>query len=389
MSGAAEPVIWESVRADAYHDYVVKLVLFADLHLDAPFAWLGGSQLAARRRRQALRDTLRNIVALTREVEADALLCAGDLYEQARFSADTGAFLEQVFTELDPLPVYMAPGNHDWYASDSLYRQIRWSPNVHIFTEDKLTPLELKDGITLWGAAHLAPARTLGFLDDFQVDRSGINLALFHGSERGSIPDSDAGLLPHAPFEASQIEESGLHHALVGHFHRPRDADRYTYPGNPDFLTFGEDGERGAGIVTVLDDGRVERERRHVGITTAHDLSLSVSGCTSQQGVRDQMRVLLDGRHGVARVTIEGELEPRIDLHIEDLLDVHHELEGLQVRLGDVRPAYDLGTIAEESTVRGRFVRDVLDAALDESERRRVLMVGLRALEGRSDLGPL
>jgi DNA repair exonuclease SbcCD nuclease subunit len=367
----------------------VKLVLFADLHLDAPFAWLGGSQLAARRRRQALRDTLRNIVALTREVKADALLCAGDLYEQARFSADTGAFLEQTLTELDPLPVYIAPGNHDWYAPDSLYHQVRWGPNVHIFAEDRLTPLELADGITLWGAAHLAPARTLGFLDEFQVDRAGINLALFHGSERASIPAGSGDMLPHAPFEADQIAATGLRHALVGHFHRPRDAAHYTYPGNPDFLTFGEDGERGAVIVTVQPDGRVERERRHVGVTTAHDLTLSVTGSGSQQGVLDQLRLLLDGRQGVARVTLEGELEPRIDLHIADLLDVQHGLDGLQVRLGEVRPAYDLTTIAQESTVRGRFVRDVLEASLDESERRRVLTVGLRALEGRSDLGPL
>ena len=47
-----------------FHLVTVKLVFFADLHLDAPFAWLGGSQLAARRRRQALRETLRNITRL-------------------------------------------------------------------------------------------------------------------------------------------------------------------------------------------------------------------------------------------------------------------------------------------------------------------------------------
>jgi exonuclease SbcD len=366
----------------------VKLVLFADLHLDAPFAWLGGSQLAARRRRQALRDTLRNIVALTREVGATALACAGDLYEQARFSTDTGAFLQQIFTELDPLPVYLAPGNRDWYSTESLYHQVRWSPNVHVFTEDRLTPVPLADGITLWGAAHLAPGRTLGFLDDFQIDQGGVHLALFHGSERSAGADIATGQL-YAPFDAAQIETSGLQHALVGHYHRPHDADRYTYPGNPDFLGFGEEGERGAVIVSINEHGRIGRQRRRVGVTAVHDLVLSVTDASSQQAIVDQMRRLLDGRQGVARVTVEGALEPRIDLHLDDLLDVYHELDGLQVRLGDVRPAYDLEIIAAEATVRGRFVRDVLDAALDEAERQRVLMVGLRALEGRTDLGPM
>jgi hypothetical protein len=120
-----------------------------------------------------------------------------------------------------------------------------------------------------------------------------------------------------------------------------------------------------------------------------HDLSLSVSGCTTQQAIRDQLAMLLDGRQGLARVTLAGELDPRIDLHVDDLKDVSHGLEGLQIRLGDVWPAYDLAAIGAEPTVRGRFVRDVLGATLDEDERRRVLLVGLRALEGRADLGPL
>jgi DNA repair protein SbcD/Mre11 len=367
----------------------VKLVLFADLHLDAPFAWLGGSQLAARRRRQALRETLRNITRLAVEARADALLCAGDLFEQARYSPDTVAFLERTFEEIEPLPVFLAPGNHDWYGPESPYRQARWSSNVHVFLEDRLTPVPLQDGLTLWGAAHRAPARTLGFLDDFRVDRAGVHLALLHGSERGGLPAAEAGLQPHAPFEAAQIEQSGLHHLLVGHYHRPRDAERYTYPGNPDFLAFGEDGERGAVLLTVRPDGTVERERHRVGMTEAHDLRLSVGGCASQQDVRDHLSGLLAGRTGVARVTLEGELDPRVDLHVQGLQDVSHALDGLQVRLGSLHPAYDLAAIAEEPTVRGQFVRDVLGAELDELERRRVLLVGLRALEGQAELDPL
>jgi exonuclease SbcD len=368
---------------------MVKLVLFADLHLDAPFGWLGGSQLAARRRRQALRETLCNIIRLAQEQNADALLCAGDLFEQARFTPDTVAFLEQAFRELDPLAVFLAPGNHDWCGPESPYRQVRWSSNVHVFTEDRLTPVPLKGGVTLWGAAHRAPARTLNFLEDFRVTGKGVHIGLFHGAERGSFPEGEAGHEPHAPFSAAQIEGTGLHHVLVGHYHRPRDAERYTYPGNPDFLTFGEDGERGAVVVTVEPDGTVHRERHRVGVTEAHDLTLDITGCSSQQEARDRLTEVLGERTGVARVTVNGELDTSVDLHVNDLMDVPHWLEGLQVRLGNVYPAYDLARIIEEPTVRGQFVRDVLDAELDEEDRRRVLLVGLRAFEGRHDLEPL
>lgn len=365
----------------------MKLVLFSDLHLDAQFAWLGPRADAARRRRQALRDTLARIVQLAAEERADALLCGGDLYEQERFTPDTEAFLQNVFADIHPLPVFLAPGNHDWLGPASLYRRVAWSPNVHIFQEPRLQPVTLAEGLTLWGAAHHAPANTPGFLDGFRVDRGGIHLALFHGSERGGIAEQGEGKRPHAPFSAAQLEPAGLHHAFLGHYHRPRDAERYTYPGNPDPLTFGEDGERGAVIATIQPDGSVQRRRVRVGVSTVHDIALDLTGCRSQQEARDRLTALTRDLTGAVRVTLHGELAPSLDLQPADLQDAAPWLDGLVVRLGNLRPGYDLAAIAQEPTVRGQFTRAVLAAPdLSAEERRRVLLVGLRALDGRDDL---
>lgn len=364
----------------------MKLVLFSDLHLDAQFAWLGADQRQARRRRQALRETLRRIVDLAIEVKADALLCGGDLYEQERFSPDTRAFLVSEFARLDAMPVYLAPGNHDWYGPASIYRQASWSRNVHVFAEDRLMPVELADGLTLWGAAHRAPADTRGFLDNFKVERDGVNLALFHGSERGWFTEQGEGKAPHAPFSAEQIEQAGLDHALLGHYHRPRDAARHTYPGNPDPLTFGEDGERAAVIATVHPNGLISRERRRVAITECRDVALDISGCASQQDVRDRLAALTQGWTGVARVTLNGEIGPDLDIRLGDLEQAAPTLDGLVTRVGSLHTACDLETIRGEQTVRGQFVRDVEQADLSDDERRRVLLTGLRALGGRDDL---
>lgn len=366
----------------------MRFVVFSDLHLDTAFVW--ADPVAARRRRQALRETLRNVLAVADDTDADAILCAGDLYEHDRFTPDTAAFLRAVFGDTDRR-VVVAPGNHDWLGPESLYRQVDWSPNVHLFEADRLHPLTLEDGLTLWGAAHRAPANTDGFLDGFRVDRGGVHLALFHGSEQGSLRFEDSGKRPHAPFDAADIPASGLHHAFVGHYHRPQEGAHHTYPGNPDPLTFGEDGVRGAVVADVDEDGTVTREWRVVAVTTAHDVEVDVTGCTSVDEVRARARALLDGCEGVARLTLSGELSPDVDL--EPAADLASDalglggIEALQVRTVRLQPAYDLSTIAEEETVRGQFVRDVLAASeLDEQERSRVITVGLRALAGRSDL---
>jgi DNA repair exonuclease SbcCD nuclease subunit len=362
----------------------MRLLHFADLHLDTPFRW-APPQLA-RARRAGLRATLGRIVELARDQRVDALTCGGDLYEQERVTPDTVAYLQSTFASLDPVPVLLAPGNHDWLGPDSPYARAAWSPNVHIFTRDRLTPYELADGCTVWGAAHRAPANTAGFLDDFAVPGSGVHIGVFHASQVEWPAGQSAGQVPHAPFHAEQITRAGLTHALLGHFHTPRDTATHTYPGNPDPLTFGETGRRGAVLLTVSESGQIRTERYDVATAAVHDLTVDVTGASHADEVRQQVLAAVEGLTGAVRVTLTGELGDEVDLRLDLLAAACPPwLDVLVPRVGVLRPGYDLQALAGQPTVRGQFVRDVLAADLDDDQRRRVLVTGLRALDGRAD----
>jgi DNA repair protein SbcD/Mre11 len=365
----------------------VRLLHFADLHLDTPFRWAPPG--VARARRQGLRDTLRRICKLADEQRVDALTCGGDLYEQDRFTPDTAEFLRCTFAELHPLPVFLAPGNHDWFGPPSLYRQVTWTPNVHVFHEATLIPVPLADGITLWGAGHQAPANTRGFFEDgFQVDRGGVHVALFHGSEQGTQRFQEGDKRPHAPFQVEQVAQAGLDHALLGHFHQPMDAPHYTYPGNPDPLTFGETGERAAVLLTVAADATVSRERFPVACSTVSDVRVDLTGITHSDQVAQRVREELSGLTGAVRVTLHGEVGQDVDLHLRDIaaLAAPMGLDAVVPHLGEISVAYDFEQLAQERTVCGQFVRAVRNAPnLTDDQRRRVLVTGLRALYGRTD----
>lgn len=325
------------------------------------------------------------ICRLAVEHQVDALTCAGDLYENERFTPDTAAFLRATFAELDPLPVFLAPGNHDWFGPRSLYRQVDWSANVRVFDTAVLTAVPLADGFTLWGAAHRVPANTPGFLDGFRVDRGGVHLALFHGSEQHALALQGEGKVPHAPFRAEQIQQAGLAHALVGHFHTPAEAPTHTYPGNPDPLTFGETGPRGAVLLTVAADGSVTRQRFPVASSAVHDVSVDLTGVTHSGEVAGRVLDAVAGLAGVVRVTLYGEVGPDVDLRLQDIAAARPaHLDALLPRLGSVSVGYDVDRLTEEPTVRGQFVRDVLAApTLTAEQRRKVMITGLRALDGR------
>ena len=76
--------------------------MFSDLHLDAPFAWMGAGAAVARERRNAQRWVLEKIAGLVVAEDADALFCGGDLYEQGFVTPATAAFLRPVFVYVPP-----------------------------------------------------------------------------------------------------------------------------------------------------------------------------------------------------------------------------------------------------------------------------------------------
>ena len=366
----------------------MRLLLFSDLHLERGFAWAPPE--VGRERRDALRRCLQRIAELAVQLAVDAVCCGGDLYEHDRYRPDTGTFLRDVFAGLAPIPVFVAPGNHDWLGPTSIYTNTRWPPNVHIFTEQRLTAVSLADGLTLWGAAHHSPTSTPNLLDGFRVDRGGVHLALFHGSELGAFaPGGErAGEAPqrHAPFRAEQIGTAGLHHALLGHFHTPRDAPDHTYPGNPEPLTFGETGERGAVLVTVDGSGSVQRQRHRVAVTPLHDVTVDLDGVEHAEAVQARVDAALAGVSGLVRVTLRGEVAPEV-LVDPGRLRRPAGVTAWVVRAGEVTYGYDLAALRAEPTVRGQFVRDVeADPSLSDELRRAVLLTGLRAFDGREDL---
>lgn len=370
----------------------IRFLHLADLHLDHAFSW--ATATLARQRRQAIRDALDRSLAVARSERADAVLCAGDLFDLALVTPDTVAFLVAAFGRLAPTPVLVAPGNHDWYGPQSPYAQASWPANVTIFRAHQLTPVRLAPGFTVWGAAHTAPAGTPNLLAGARAEGPGIHVGLVHAAESlDHHPPDESGLLPdpHAPFEPEEVRRAGLVHLCTGHYHRPRDEPLYTYPGNPEALSFvHREGTRAVVLHTFDAAGAHERTRFEVDSGTLSTLRLDVTGCACEQDVRARVAAGLRDRRGAVRVDLVGELPPDAALDLGGIEDSAPWLDALLCRDAGVRLAYDIPALSREQTVRGQFVRDVTDAEadLDRALRERVLTIGLRALDGRGDLDP-
>jgi DNA repair protein SbcD/Mre11 len=372
----------------------IRLLHLSDLHLDRAFAAMGCQGDLARRRRQGLREALTAAGRLAAEQDCAAVTIAGDLYEHERAGVDTGRFLADTFASWQPMHVLVAPGNHDALMPGSLYRRIEWPSNVTIFQSTQFEPVELADGVTVWGLAHREPSwQGDPLAESPATGQSGVHLALFHGAELGSRPD---GKSVHGPFHAERIRGAGFAAALCGHYHRRRLDTRtgLLYPGTPEPLSFDEEGGRGPVTVDIDGRGEVHFSANDTNRWSVFTVQCDSEDCGSVESVIQAVTLtcaatgLTDPERTMIRVDLTGAVDCSLSLDAFTVeLAVRERLNLAAVKVRDLTtPLFDLDAAMVEESTRGAFVRTATAAAETDPDEADALgdalRYGLMALSG-------
>lgn len=361
----------------------MKILLFSDVVLDRPYEWAPAS--VADERRASAREALVELLGLARSHEVDVIACAGDLFDRRTVRPNTMQWLTAALRSAEA-PVLIAPGNRDFVGPLGGYSAHDWPENVIVFDDGQFEPVEVADGIHIWGAAHTEAHRSRSFFAGFEVDRDGVNLALLHAAERSGL-DREPGLDACALFDESEVEGAGFDHALVGHFQQAHFGWLHTYAGAPLSHDIDHPASNGGVLLTLMPDGSIEREELELSTPTIADVEVDLTGVTSRRDVVKRVNTALAGWTGATRLRLTGRVSPELVLQREDLGVASTEDVLVQwAATVDV----DVDELANEQTVRGQFVRDVLASGrLDDERRDRVLLMGLRALAGSTILeGP-
>lgn len=358
---------------------MIKLIHGADLHLDSPFSGLTPEQAAARRQEQ--RELLDRLARLAREREADLLLLSGDLLDSRRTYRETAQALARSLGSL-PCPVFLAPGNHDFYGPQSLYAALDWPENVHIFTSGSVRRAELPGlDCVVYGRAFLGPREDRSPLEGFRAERDGrVQLMAVHGEVDGRGE--------YGPISREDIACSGLDYLALGHIHQTsglqREGDTFwAYPGCPEGRGFDELGDKGF-LTGTVEPGQVKLTFVPFARHRYQWLTADVTGVDPLEALRRELPPHPEA--DIFRMVLTGETEepPRLDALYDALSPDCFYLE-LQDRTTRCR---DLWEHCGEDTLRGLFLRDLrqrYDAAPEE-EKPRLLQAarfGLAALENR------
>jgi len=362
----------------------VKILHAADLHMDSPFDSLPPEKAMARRLEQ--RENLMLLSRIVRDEGVQLVLLAGDLFDSAASCADTGEALIAALAAME-VPVFIAPGNHDFLSKKSPYAYLSFPENVHVFRSPTIRGVELPSlHCRVWGAGMTGPESPPPLRGFFAPDSDYIELMVLHGDMTGG---------PYGPISEEDIAASGLDYLALGHVHtfsgiQTAGKTAYAYPGCPEGRGFDETGEKGV-IVGTVEKRSCDLAFRSVCRRQYRTLTADLTGrADALEAIRETLSPL-DISRDICRVTLTGEYAGRIDIpSLESALSdaaFHLTVRDL------TRLPVDIWRAAGEDSLTGLFVsrmKEKYDAAPESEKRRYELAVryGLAALENREEWRP-
>lgn len=356
----------------------LKILHAADLHLDSAFEALPARKAARRRSEQ--RELLLSLAALAERESVDLVLLPGDLFDGENTYYETGEALEKMLDAIR-VPVFIAPGNHDFYSDNSPYTRLKERENVHIFKDSSIRCVRLeKQGVRVFGGA-------------FTDKNVGPELNALHADREEGLWNV---LCAHAqagfdPVDENALAASGMDYAALGHIHKPSGLRKsgdtwYSWPGCPEGRGFDETGDRFVNVITLSDGGCDIRpccvqKRRYQILTvdvTDTDPLIAVHSALAADTAGDIYRILLTG---------EVDSPLNMDRLENNLRELFFEL---QLR-DNTRLRRSVWDKAGEDTLRGLFLkklREQYDAA-DEAGKLTVEQAarwGIAALDNMEEV---
>jgi exonuclease SbcD len=367
---------------------VLTFIHTADVHLDAPLQSLSGLY---ERRQDDFRRTLQTVANLVRDRQVDFWLIAGDLLEYHGGKRSTALFLRDLFASVDPIPVCIAPGNHDPWRSDSYYQTLEWPGNVIWFTPEwGIYEFPEKSCVVYgWGFSqhhvYESPLRQFpGKLPGYRH-----HLMVLHAT----VMTGDAwDHQPYAPVSLNDLVAADVTYAALGHIHKPtrflhpvRNTPIAAYPGSPEGLSSKEDGERFVLFGQVDEEGTVHLESIPVQTRKISRREVTVSGVETMESLIQHLEQELAAEENgnLLYVTLSGERPS----HFVPSLDVLRERFSrfFFIQFTDkTRPDLDVEKLMAETSIWSRWLKKLDEAeanAADETAREIARLARREALD--------
>ena len=349
----------------------MKIIHTADLHLDSRLeANLDSSKAKTRRKELVL--AFEKMVSFALNNEVRLVLVAGDLFDHNKVTNATVEMISSIISSAPTIDFLLLSGNHD--SLNSFEKLGVLPPNIKFFSEKwKYYDYE---NVTVAGLILSDKNR--------QIAASSLNLE----EDRFNIVTMHLDIDNDSALSLSSLKDKNIDYLALGHLHSFR-MDKmgrgvYAYSGCLEARGFDEAGKKG--FVLIDTDNKTYDFIDTFGIRTLYKIEVDISGIESYAEIRNKISETLNANgvseNDMVKVILTGEYTLNTNKQLEQLL-IFLKDRFYFAKLEDK----SLMKISSEDykdsvSLKGEFVRNVLNSELAKQQMDSIIMLGIRAIEG-------
>lgn len=355
----------------------MKIIHCSDIHLDSKINELPKEKRNVRK--EEIISTFEKTCAFAVSNDVKAVIIAGDMFDKEKITSKTLSRVLNAITKASNVDFLYLPGNHE--QNGFLSKKEIFPKNLKCF-EDSWTAFDYGD-VSINGII-LNENNSSVVYDNLKLDQSKINIVTMHGQVAGYKTKDDAEII-----SLPLLKEKGIDYLALGHYHSYSSGDidhrgKYVYSGCLDGRGFDEVGEKGFVLIETI-NGNLNHQFIEFSSRELFEVKVSVEGLKDYIQVRERVLSLLGEKvspNSLVKVVLIGERVPELDLDINGLTySLNNAFFYAKVK-DETLILVNVNDYDTDKSVRGEFVRLVMESNLTKEEMGEILKTGLNALKG-------
>ncbi len=355
----------------------MKIIHTADLHLDSKIDGIPTEK--SRIRREEVIASFERLVNFAYQNKVSAIIIAGDMFDTSRVTIKTRERVIGLIKKYSNIDFLYVAGNHD---EINFLSDIDEIPNNLKIFNDEWKSFDYGD-LTITGI-NLTSLNQKTVYDTLNLLKEKINIVVMHGQVVGYKSNEKAEII-----SIPKLKDKNINYLALGHIHtysvgKIDERGEYAYSGCLEGRGFDELEQKGF-VLLDCENGKVSSEFISFSSRNFYEVEYDITNIETVFELINQLKEYLTKNYdskSLIKVVLKG--SHKIDFYIDKFV-ISSKLNELFffVKVYD-KTELEVSVLdyQHDKSVRGEFVRAVLESDLSGEQKNKIIMCGISALKG-------
>lgn len=355
----------------------MKIIHCADLHLDSKID--GIPQEKSKKRRDEIVHSFERLCEYATENNVSVVIIAGDMFDTQRITLKTKGRVTSAIKNSPNVDFLYLSGNHD---EDGFIKSLEDVPQNLKYFDDEWKTFSY-NGINICGVV-MQENNAKFVYDRLILPLNEVNIVVMHGQVAGYKSEDKAEIISIPTLKGKNIDYLALGHIHSFSENAIDERGVFSYSGCIDGRGFDETGEKGFVLLNV-EQGKIERQFVPFSSRVLTEYEFDVSSYDNWYRARTELlgKIQQDVLpSGLVKVVLKGEHTTDFEIDIDELTERLNEKFFFGKVYDKTALKVSVEDFSADKSVRGEFVRLVLESDLPQDQKDAIIKLGLSALKG-------